>query len=165
MRAALLDFLNFLSVELSVMLTAALPVIELKGAIPVGISLGMTPLHAAAVAFVGSMVPVPIILFTVRPVFNYLKSTRAFKKMVYKLTDRSLKNNGGKIQRYGLWGLILLVAVPLPGTGVWSGSLIAALLDMRFKWAFPAILVGNLIAGILIMGISEGLFKVICYGW
>lgn len=165
MGAALLDLLNFLSIELTVMLTAALPVIELKGAIPVGISLGMTPLHAAAVAFVGSMIPVPFILFTVRPVFNYLKSTRTFKELVYKLTARSLKNSGGRIQRYGLWGLIFLVAIPLPGTGVWSGSLIAALLDMRFKWAFPAIFVGNLIAGILIMGVSEGLFKVMCWGW
>jgi uncharacterized membrane protein len=71
-----------------------------------------------------------------------------------------LKNNSGKIQKYGVWGLILLVAIPLPGTGVWSGSLAAALLDMRFKWAFPAIFVGNLIAGILIMGVSNGLFKV-----
>ena len=143
------------------MLTAALPVIELKGAIPVGISLGMTPVHAAVIAFIGSMIPVPFILFTVRPLFNYLRSTRTFKKMVYKLTARSLKNNSGRIQRYGLWGLIFLVALPFPGTGVWSGSLIAALLDMRFKWAFPAIFVGNLIAGILIMGVSEGLFRVI----
>ncbi|MGI5822632.1 MAG: COG2426 family protein [Dethiobacteria bacterium] len=165
MGAAGLELLNFLSMELTVMFTAALPVIELKGAIPVGISLGMTPLHAAAVAFVGSMIPVPIILFTVRPVFNYLKSTNTFKKMIYKLTARFLKKSGGRIQRYGLWGLIFLVAVPLPGTGVWSGSLIAALLDMRFKWAFPAIFVGNLIAGILIMGVSEGLFKVLCGGW
>lgn len=156
-----MDLLNFLSIELTVMLTAALPVIELKGAIPVGISLGMTPVHAAVIAFIGSMIPVPFILFTVRPLFNYLRSTRTFKKMVYKLTARSLKNNSGRIQRYGLWGLIFLVALPFPGTGVWSGSLIAALLDMRFKWAFPAIFVGNLIAGILIMGVSEGLFRVI----
>ena len=160
MEATLKELLNFLSIELTVMLTAALPVIELRGAIPVGISLGMTPVHAAIIAFIGSMIPVPFILFTIRPIFNYLKTTRMFKKLVHKLTASSLKNNSGKIQKYGVWGLILLVAIPLPGTGVWSGSLAAALLDMRFKWAFPAIFVGNLIAGILIMGVSNGLFKV-----
>ena len=160
MKTTLNELLNFLSIELTVMLTAALPVIELRGAIPVGISLGMTPVHAAIIAFIGSMIPVPFILFTIRPIFNYLKTTRAFKKLVHKLTASSLKNNSGKIQKYGVWGLILLVAIPLPGTGVWSGSLAAALLDMRFKWAFPAIFVGNLIAGILIMGVSNGLFKV-----
>jgi uncharacterized membrane protein len=160
MEATLKELLNFLSIELTVMLTAALPVIELRGAIPVGISLGMTPVHAAVIAFIGSMIPVPFILFTIRPIFNYLKTTRMFKKLVHKLTASSLKNNSGKIQKYGVWGLILLVAIPLPGTGVWSGSLAAALLDMRFKWAFPAIFVGNLIAGILIMGVSNGLFKV-----
>ena len=161
MEATLIELLNFLSIELTVMLTAALPVIELRGAIPVGISLGMTPVHAAIIAFIGSMIPVPFILFTIRPIFNYLKTTRMFKKLVHKLTASSLKNNSGKIQKYGVWGLILLVAIPLPGTGVWSGSLAAALLDMRFKWAFPAIFVGNLIAGILIMGVSNGVFKVI----
>jgi uncharacterized membrane protein len=161
MEDAFKALLNFISIELTVMLTAALPVIELRGAIPVGISLGMTPVHAAVIAFIGSMIPVPFILFTIRPIFNYLKTTKTFRKLVDKLTARSLRYNSAKIQKYGVWGLILLVAIPLPGTGVWSGSLAAALLDMRFKWAFPAILVGNLIAGILIMGISEGIFKVI----
>lgn len=151
--------LNFLSIELTVLLTAALPIIELRGAIPVGISLGLTPIHATLISLLGSMIPVPFILFTIRPIFNYLKTTRLFKKLIHKLTDRSLNNNGGKIQKYGAWGLILVVAIPLPGTGVWSGSLAAALLDMRFKWAFPAILVGNIIAAILVMGLSNGVIK------
>lgn len=151
--------LNFLSIELTVLLTAALPIIELRGAIPVGMSLGMSATHATLISFIGSMIPVPFILFTIRPIFNYLKTTRLFKKVIHKLTDRSLNNNGGKIQKYGAWGLILVVAIPLPGTGVWSGSLAAALLDMRFKWAFPAILVGNIIAAILVMGLSNGVIK------
>lgn len=153
--------LNFLSIELTVLLTAALPVIELRGAIPVGISLGLTPIHATILSFIGSMIPVPFILFTIRPIFNYLKTTRTFKKLVHKITDKSMNNNSGKIQKYGVWGLILIVAIPIPGTGVWSGSLVAALLNIRFKWAFPAILVGNLIAGILIMLLSNGVVSVI----
>ncbi|MGI6426271.1 MAG: COG2426 family protein [Natronincolaceae bacterium] len=154
------ELFNFLSIEFSVMFTAALPVIELKGAIPVGISLGLSPFHAAVISFVGSMIPVPFILFAIRPVFNYLKKTSIFKNVVHRLTDKSLSKSGN-IQKYGAWGLLLFVAIPLPGTGVWTGSLIAALLDMRFKWAFPAIFTGNLIAGILIMGISNGVFNVI----
>ncbi len=151
--------LNFLSIEFTVMLTAALPIIELRGAIPVGISLGLSPIHATLISLVGSMIPVPFILFSIRPIFNYLKTTKIFKKLVHKLTDKSMSKSG-KIQRYGAWGLLVFVAIPLPGTGVWSGSLAAALLDMRFKWAFPAILVGNIIAAAIIMGLSNGVVSV-----
>lgn len=160
MQLLLKELLNFLSIELTVMLTAALPIIELRGAIPVGISLGLSPIHAAIISFIGSVIPVPFILFGIRPIFNYLKKTRTFKKIINKLTIRSM-NKSGNIQKYGVWGLLLFVAIPLPGTGVWSGSLIAALLDMRFKWAFPAILVGNVIAAILIMSISHGVFNLL----
>ncbi len=156
----ILRLIDFISIELTVLLTAALPVVELRGAIPVGISLGLSPLHAAVLGFIGSMIPVPIILFAARPVFNYLRQTRLFRKLVGRLTDNSRRNRD-KIQKYGVWGLIVLVAIPLPGTGVWSGSLAAALLDMRFKLAFPAILVGNLIAGIIIMALSGEVFKLV----
>lgn len=149
------EIIDFLSIELTVMLTAALPIIELRGAIPVGMSLGLSPIHSAILAFIGSMMPVPFILFTIRPIFNYLKTTRAFKKLINKLTDKSLNTNSEKIKKYGAWGLILIVAIPLPGTGVWSGSLIAALMNMRFKLAFPAIIIGNIIAGILILLLSQ----------
>lgn len=151
--------LEFLSVELTVMLTAALPIIELRGAIPVGISLGLSPIHSFVLAFIGSMIPVPFILFTIRPIFNYLKTTRLFKKLIEKITDRSMNTNSLRIKKYGTLGLVLIVAIPLPGTGVWSGSLIAALMDLRFKWAFPAIFAGNVIAGILIMLLSSGVFN------
>ena len=152
---------EFLSIELTVILTAALPIIELRGAIPVGISLGLSPIHSLLLAFVGSMIPVPFILFGIRPIFNYLKTRRFFKKMVNKLTDKSLNTNSDRIKKYGTLGLIVIVAIPLPGTGVWSGSLIAALMNLRFKWAFPAIFIGNLIAGILIMLLSSGLVNMI----
>ena len=154
------QLLNFISIEFTVMLTAALPIIELRGAIPVGISLGLSPIHSTLISLVGSMIPVPFILFSIRPIFNYLKTTKIFKKFVHKLTDKSMSKSG-KIQKYGAWGLLVFVAIPLPGTGVWSGSLAAALLDMRFKWAFPAILVGNIIAAVIIMGLSNEAFKLI----
>lgn len=161
MQILLQNLLDFLSIELTVMITAALPIIELRGAIPVGISLGLSPIHATVISFIGSMIPVPFILFTIRPIFKYLKSTRTFNKLVHKLTDRSMKGGSDKIKKYGVWGLILIVAIPLPGTGVWSGSLAAALMDLRFKWAFPAIFLGNLIAAIIIMMLSHGFVSVI----
>ncbi|HHX70363.1 MAG TPA: small multi-drug export protein [Gallicola sp.] len=87
MESFIKELLNFLSIELTVLLTAAMPIIELRGAIPVGMSLGMSPVHATVISFIGSMIPVPFILFTIRPIFNYLKKTRLFKKLIHKLTD------------------------------------------------------------------------------
>ena len=150
------EILNFLPRELAVLFIAALPVIELRGAIPIGISLGLSPFYATIISLIGSMIPAPFILFTIKPIFVRLKKTRLFKKLVDKLTDRSLKYNGEKIQKYGVWGLVLVVAIPLPGTGVWSGSLAAALLNMQFKQALSAIFIGNIIAAILVMILSYG---------
>ncbi|MDY0236875.1 MAG: small multi-drug export protein [Gudongella sp.] len=161
MESLIKQLIEFLSIEFTVVLTAALPVIELRGAIPVGISLGLTPIHATMLSLIGSMIPVPFILFGIRPVLNYLKHTKPFRKLAMGITDRSINNNGHKIQKYGAWGLILIVALPLPGTGVWSGSLLAALLDIRFKWAFPAILFGNILAAIIIMCISQGFLNIL----
>lgn len=156
MEAFLKELLDFISIEFTVMFTVAIPIIELRGAIPVGLSLGLSPLHATILSFIGSMITVPFILFTIRPMFNYLKKARMFKHMVEKLTTRSINNNGSKIKKYSVWGLLIFVAIPLPGTGVWSGSLAAALLNMRFKWAFPAIFFGNLIAAAIIVTLSNG---------
>lgn len=156
------EILDFLSVEFTVMFTATLPVIELRGAIPVGISLGLSSIHSTVLSFIGSMIPVPILLFTVRPVFKSLKNTKTFKNIIAKLTRRSLRKSG-KVHKYGFWGLILLVAIPLPGTGVWTGTIIAALLNMRFKRAFLAILIGNLIAAIIVMIVSSGVLNAISW--
>jgi uncharacterized membrane protein len=156
MESFVREILNLLPKELAILFIAALPVIELRGAIPIGISLGLSPFYATIISLIGSMIPAPFILFTIKPIFNRLKKTRLFKKLIDKLTDRSLKYNGEKIQKYGVWGLVLVVAIPLPGTGVWSGSLAAALLNMEFKQALLAIFMGNTIAAILIMILSYG---------
>ena len=93
MKIFLKELLEFLSIEFTVMLTAALPVIELRGAIPVGISLGLSPIHATILSFIGSMIPVPILLFSIRPVFNYLKKTKVFRNMINRMTTRSLRKH------------------------------------------------------------------------
>ncbi len=115
----------------------------------------MSPIHAFITCWLGSMVPVPILLFGIRPVMDILRKTKLFKATIERIIERTL-NKSGHISRYGFWGLILFVGVPLPGTGVWSGTLAAVLLDLRFKTAFPAIAIGNLIAGLLIMLMSHG---------
>jgi len=153
-----INLLNLLSNEFKVMFTAAIPIIEVKGAIPIGIALGMTPLHASFLAFLGSMIPVPLILFTVRPIFSYLKKTKTFKKTINKLIHKSM-NKSGNIKKYGYLGLFIFVAIPLPGTGVWTGSLIASLIDLRFKYAFPTIFLGNLVASLIIMSLSFGMIN------
>ena len=135
MEISLSQLLDYLTVELTVMLTAALPVIELRGAIPVGISLGLTPIHATVLSFIGSMIPVPFILFTIRPIFNYLKTTRTFRKLVNKITDRSMKNHSEKIYKYGAWGLFILVAIPYQ-VQEFDRKFSCRSLNMRFNWLF-----------------------------
>jgi len=152
-------FTDIIGRELMVLFIATVPIIEMRGAIPIGISLGLSPLHSTIISLIGSLIPVPFILFTIRPIFNKLKKTKMFKRLVHRIINRS-NSKSGKIQKYGAIGLLVFVAIPLPGTGVWSGSLAAALLDMRFKYAFPAILVGNTIAAVLIMSLSHGVISV-----
>lgn len=154
------ELFNFISKEFTVIFTAMLPVIEVRGAIPVGIALGMSPLHATLLAFLGSNIPIPFILMTIRPIFAYLKKTKSFEKLVNKLTAKSMEKSGD-VQKYGYIGLFIFVAIPLPGTGIWSGSLIASLLNMRIKYAFPTIVLGNLIASIAIMLLSYGVVSII----
>ena len=80
-----------------------LPVIELRRAIPVGISLGLSPIHSIVLSFIDSMIPVPILLFSIRPIFNYLKRTKVFKGIITRLTNRSLCKSD-KVHKYGFWG-------------------------------------------------------------
>jgi uncharacterized membrane protein len=161
MKDIIVEFLQFLSIELTVMMVAAMPIIELRGAIPIGISMGLSPLNAAAISYLGSVLPVPVILFGIRPIFDILRRNSFFRKIIDKIIYNSSVKHSKKIQKYGTIGLILLVAIPLPGTGVWSGSLAAALMNIRFKLAFPAILAGNLIAAIAIMTLSHGVSSVL----
>ncbi len=153
-----MQLLDLLTTEMKVLFVSMLPIIELRGAIPVGMAMGMSPIHAFLTCFIGSMIPVPILLFGIRPVFKWLKGTMIYDKLIHKLIHRTL-NRSYYVEKYGFWGLMLFVAIPLPGTGVWSGTLAAVLLDIRFKVAFPAIAIGNFIAGVLIMALSHGAFS------
>lgn len=141
--------------ELAVFLVSMLPVVELRGAIPFGVGLGMDWRAVYLISVIGNMIPVPFIILFFRPIINYLKKTRLFGKLATKLHERSLRKSES-VTKYKVFGLFFFVMIPLPGTGAWTGAAIAALLDMRLKDAIPAILLGVICAGILMMGISYG---------
>ena len=135
-----------------------LPVVELRGGIPYGTALGLDPWSAFWAAVVGNMLPVPFILLGIRRVFAWLHQGR-LGPTICRLEQRAhLK--GRVVQKYRLAGLVILVAIPLPGTGAWTGALVAALLDIRLRHAFPAILLGVLIAGLLILTLTYGVIHV-----
>jgi len=138
--------------------TAMVPVLELRGAIPVGVAAGLPPAVACVVAIVGNLVPVPLIMLLVRRVFDWLRHTAFFGPKIDWLEKRAhLK--GRIVRKYRLPGLVILVGIPLPGTGAWTGALVAALLDIRMRHAIPAILLGLVIAGAITTAVTMGLFS------
>ncbi|MTI95327.1 MAG: small multi-drug export protein [Firmicutes bacterium] len=147
--------LEVVTLEIKVLFISMLPVIELRGGIPFGVAMGLSPVHATLLGIFGGIVPVPFILLMIRPFLEFLHARNIFRSLIYKLTHTTIKNKS-RIQKYGFWGIILVVAIPLPGTGVWSGSFAAALLDLRIKRALPAIFIGNAIAGLIFFIITYG---------
>ena len=139
-------------------LIAMLPVVELRGAIPVGVGmLGRSALPSVYLAAVlGNMLPVPFIIVYIRRIFQWLRRrSRRLDGLVTRLeTTAHLK--GRMVTRYKYLGLCILVAIPLPGTGAWTGALVAAFLDMRLRSAVPAIFLGVVIAGILVSLVTGG---------
>ncbi len=146
---------------LAVFVTAMLPVLELRGAIPLGVSLGMTPLWSFAVAVAGNLVPVAPIIIFIRQVFAWMRQhIPALGGFVERIEQRA-EQKREFIYKWQLFGLFILVAIPLPGTGAWTGALIAALMDIRLRAAFPAIAAGVVAAGIIVLGITYGIAGII----
>lgn len=130
-------------------LISMVPVIELRGAIPYGVLHGLEPWLVAPLAIVGNLLPVPFILLFIRRIFQWMKKYEKLGKIAYKLEERAANKNG-KVKKSEFIGLMLFVAIPLPGTGAWTGALIAALMDMRMKRALPTIALGVLLAGVIV---------------
>lgn len=125
------------------------PVIELRGAIPVGVAAGLPVWAATVIAILGNMVPIPFILLLLRRVFAWLRRVFGMERLIDSLEERA-RTKGKTVKKYRTIGLIILVAIPLPGTGAWTGALVADVLDMRMKTAMPAIFAGVCIAGLLV---------------
>ncbi|MEG2455573.1 MAG: small multi-drug export protein [Oscillospiraceae bacterium] len=143
-------------------LMAMVPVVELRGAIPFGVGvlkLGIVPVFLAAV--IGNMIPVPFIIIFIRRIFLWMrKRMPKFGRLVDKLEEKAhLK--GRMVQKYRFLGLCILVAIPLPGTGAWTGALVAAFLDMRLREAVPSIFFGVVLAGIIVSALTLGVVSFI----
>ena len=135
---------------------AMLPVIELRGAIPLGVGLGLSHWASMAISCVGNLVPVPFIILFIRRIFEWMKRRSSrLGSFAVKLEQRAYSKRD-VIKKWQILGLVILVAIPLPGTGAWTGALVAAVLNIRLKSAFPAIVLGVLIAGVLVTGITFG---------
>ena len=131
------------------------PVIELRGALPIGVGMGLSPVTALIVSIIGNMVPVPFILLLIRKILEWMHRFEKFDKLANKLEAKAEKA-GDKLVKYEMFGLFLLVAIPLPGTGAWTGSLVAALFNLRMKNALPVIFLGVIAAGIVVFCITYG---------
>lgn len=146
---------NILGPEFYTFLISMVPIVELRGAIPIGQALGLSFWECFLISAVGNMLPVPIILLFVRAVLSWMKGVKHLDTIALWVEKKAEKHSG-KVTKYATWGLFIFVAIPLPGTGAWTGSLIAALLDMRMKKALPFICMGVLVAGLLVSAISFG---------
>lgn len=145
-----------ISSELIVFIISLFPVLELRGGLVAAKLLDVELVKAFIICYIGNMLPIPFILLFIRKIFQFLKRFEKIGKLIEKLEVRSLRK-GDKVRKYSAWGLLLFVAVPLPGTGGWTGALIADLLDIRIKHSLPVIALGVLIAGFIVACVSYGL--------
>lgn len=147
------DILEIIKEELLVMGLAATPISELRGAIPFGIKLGFSPLHSAILSVIGNLIPVPILLLCLKPIFNFLGRFKMFKGMLGWIRRRTIRRSA-KVKKYSTLGLFLLVAIPLPTTGAWTGCLAATFFNIDFKNALLAISGGVIAAGVIVFTLS-----------
>lgn len=148
----IIDFLwnNFFGKIVMTVLISMVPVIELRGAIPIAVANGLNYWVAIAAAFVGNMLPVPFIILFIKRIFAWMRRKSQRLNGVVNRLEKRAEGKSEVVQRNAFWGLVILVAIPLPGTGAWTGALVAALLEMRLKRAVPAIAFGVLGAALIV---------------
>ena len=146
---------------ISTFIISMLPVVELRAGLPYGIALGLDYPLALTAAVIGNMIPVPFIIIFIQRVFIWLR--RHWPKMDSFITKLEAKAHlkGEKVQKYGPIALLLFVGIPLPGTGAWTGSLIAALLELKPKSAIPCIFLGVLLAAGIMTALTFGVIHVV----
>lgn len=147
---------QYVSKEAVVFIISMIPILELRGGLLVAKMIGVPLLTAIPLCIVGNIIPIPFILLFIKQIFKWLKKVPFFEKFITKLENRAM-GKSDSIKRYEFWGLALFVGIPLPGTGAWTGSLIAALLDIDFKKAIVSELVGIAMATIIMSIVSYGL--------
>lgn len=141
-----------------VAILSMLPIIELRGGLIAAALLNLEGVLSFIVCYIFNLLPIPFILLLITWIFKQFKKTKILGKFVDKMEEKVDKKKG-QIEKYGYWGLFLFVAIPLPGTGAWTGALIAAVLEMDKKKSFVAIALGVAVAGLIMMILSYGLLK------
>ena len=150
-------FVNSVGKELGVFICSMIPVIELRGGIPLGAALGLPWWESYLLAVAGNMVPVPIILLFVRKFISWMSASKVrFFNKIASFLDRKAEKNRGKIEKYAFWGICLFVAVPLPITGAWTGALVCATIGEKVWRALVSCFIGVCIAGVIMTLASYG---------
>ena len=154
------EVFGWLPKEVFAALISMVPIIELSGGLPYAILSGISPWLAFPLCIAANLVPIPFILWFITPIFNWMKTTRLFRPIAEKLEKKAM-NKSDKLEKGYFWGLLLFVGIPLPGTGAWTGALLATLLNVPKKKSIPAIALGVCLAAVLMGVLSlcfEGLF-------
>lgn len=144
--------------ELIAFVISLCPVLECRGGMIAARLMEIPFIKAFLICYLGNMLPIPFIILFIRKIFDFLRRFKFFSKIVEKLEAKTEKNKE-KVLKYEAWGLLLFVAIPLPGTGGWTGALMAALLDIRMKKSLPIIALGVLIAGFIMSAVTYGIFQ------
>lgn len=152
----MMDFL-FKTVIGKILITlfvSMVPIIELRGAIPIATGMGLSAGIAIPVAIIGNLLPVPFIILFIKKIFAWMRKVSPKLNGVVDKMEAKAEKNKEKVLKYAFWGLVLFVAIPLPGTGAWTGALIAAMLNISIKRAMPPILLGVCMASMIMTFIS-----------
>lgn len=118
--------------------------------------MGLSYAEAFILAFIGNLLPIPFLIMFTRRVFEWLKTKSKWLRSIVKKLEDKADRNKEVVKKYEFWGLVLLVAIPLPGTGAWTGALVAAMMYMQLKRAMPAIALGVFIAGMIVTAVTFG---------
>lgn len=141
-------------------LVSMVPIVELRGGIPFGVALGLSHWEAWLAAVIGNMIPLPFIVVYIRRIFQWLRTHFSGLNHLVEKLEQKAHLKGRKVTKYKYFGLAIFVAIPLPGTGGWTGALVAAFLDMPLRKAIPTLFAGVLIAGFLVTGLTFGFTSV-----
>lgn len=139
---------QFISAEAVVFIISMIPILELRGGLLAASLLQIEAAKAIPICIIGNIIPIPFILLFIRQIFKLMKKTKIFYGLIDKLEKRAM-GKSDKIKKYEFWGLLLFVGIPLPGTGAWTGALIASLLEIDIKKSSLAILGGILLASVI----------------
>lgn len=160
-----MDILEWLNNSISgefimTMLVSMLPVVELRGGIPFGAAMGLNVALASVASIIGNMLPIPVLVLFTKRIFQWIKRKIPKLNKVIASLERRAESKSELIEKYSFWGLLVLVAIPLPGTGAWTGALVAAVLDMPLKRSLVAIFGGVIVAAVIVSLITLGVIHI-----